>query len=230
MTSFSLTNKRHFNLHPQAALIFKSAKKSFPELKNEITLEICLRYKSGNGSNTLLHFELKNQVINYDLIRALIEHKSDLESLNDSKLNPLHIATKSKSSIAIINLMIEKKSPISNCDKFGNIPLHYATKNENLEVIKLVVEKSSSLNLQNNLKSTPFFSICSPIISLKLIQFCFENGGDVNWIDVRGRNALHHVFQNNHSNQEILEYLIEQKCDQNFLDRSIQSAPCCMSK
>ena len=92
--TFSLTSKKSYHNFSHIRNLFKIMKQYHPKLA-DITISQILK-QTQNEFNSILHLACQNKYISIELIKYLVENKSDLNSLNGSKATPLHFCTQNE--------------------------------------------------------------------------------------------------------------------------------------
>ena len=189
----------------------------------------------GIKGNTPLHMVCGNKNISFEIIKYLVENKSNMNSKNCSDgETPLHIACKNENiSLEIIECLVENKSDLNLSESSfenalhiarknknnlyfkhrgikGNTPLHIACENENIsfEIIEYLVENKSDINLKDTFDYTPLHLACkNKNISSEIIKCLVEKKSDLNSKDTYNKNPLQFASENENISVEIIEYL-----------------------
>lgn len=85
----------------------------------------------------------------------------------------------------------------------GTNPLHYAILEDNIEIVKILVEYGADVNLKNN-NYTPCMS-ATFVGNLEIIKLLVEYGGNCDLITTRGHSAFQLACKRGH--KEIVKYL-----------------------
>ena len=155
--TFSLANKKYYKAFAYLRVIFKMIKHFHQDLLQYLYLPRIIE-ESQKISKPILLFTCENKQISFDIIKYLIESKSELNFNSKYKKSPLHLACKNRNStLEIIKLLVESKSDLNLEDGDNNTPLHFACKNEKIsyEIIQYLVESKSYLNYKNNYSCSP---------------------------------------------------------------------------
>ena len=112
-----------------------------------------------DGKYTPLHYPLACNNNHIDIIKFLVENKSDLNLANDFNSNPLHLACENKSvvSLDIVKYLVENKVELNSKNDDNYTPLHSACENTkiSIEIVKFLIKNKSDLNLKNGKDETP---------------------------------------------------------------------------
>ena len=103
--------------------------------------------KGLNNNITLLKYaKYENKP---ELIIEIVKAGSDINTLNESRENSLHIATQHNNN-NIITTLIELKINLNDKDQNGNTALHYAVILKNKIAAKALIEVGANPNIKNN--------------------------------------------------------------------------------
>jgi ankyrin repeat protein len=114
---------------------------------------------------------------------------------------------------AISYLLREIDIDIQNGE--GDTPLHFATEKENLEILKLLIERGADLNSQNIVGQTALH-LAAGLGNLELAKTLANAGAKVDLRDLSGQSPFHLAAWN--QNFEMVIYLIEKGCDKDAID------------
>ena len=200
---------------------------SFEMVKYFVENKADLNEKHKKKNSTTLHLASNNSEVTPEILRFLIENKSD-PKLVDSELNtPLHYACKNWNiSTERLDVLIrETNLGIFNQKNFS--PFHCACKNSfiNLGMIKFLVEKKCDIFLQNNKGNTPFHLICqNKKVSVDILQFFINQKVDVNHDDLSGNTPFHFYCLNSKISVEGIKYFVENKANIQLLNHENNTA------
>ena len=223
----SLTNKKFYNTFSQMRELFKLIKLYSPQLLTQELPPTSQMIKKLNKQKiSLLNFAFKSQTISTEMIKFLVENKSDLNLTNEHKNTALHLACQNKFiSMETIKILVENKSNMNQFAIYKNTPLHYACESGvPIEIIKYLVENKCDLNLKDYFENTPLLDECyKETISLEKIKLLVENKSDLNLKDEQGNTPLHLACKNQFVSIEILKSFFENKSDLNLKDGNDQN-------
>ena len=156
---FSLTNKKHQLLFSHIPKIFGLIRRGFPNTEKYQQIQFYTNEKIENNYTLLQICLLENKIEN-EMIKYLIDNKSDLNSKTKDKIfvgfysyidyenTPLHLACKNPSvSFETVKYMIDCRYNLGATNYKNRNPLHLACKKINIspQIIKYLVEKKSIL-------------------------------------------------------------------------------------
>eukprot|EP01091_Cochliopodium_minus_P012050 TRINITY_DN3567_c0_g2_i1.p1 TRINITY_DN3567_c0_g2~~TRINITY_DN3567_c0_g2_i1.p1 ORF type:complete len:160 (-),score=27.65 TRINITY_DN3567_c0_g2_i1:125-604(-) len=124
-----------------------------------------------NG-DTSFHLSAKaNKTV--QIFQLLIENSSQLNMTNFKKMSPLHyLCINNQNNIELIDFLVSKidKKFLNLKSKANLTPLQYACINKNLDTIKLLIEKGSSIANDKN----PLYIACDKNRETEIIEFLVE--------------------------------------------------------
>ncbi|OUM65155.1 hypothetical protein PIROE2DRAFT_41972, partial [Piromyces sp. E2] len=128
---------------------------------------------------------------------------NEINRVNDNK----SIESKKKNN-NLIGIDINKK------DKDGNTPLVIACKENNVELIKELVEAGANVNISDdNNSDTPLIIMCERE-NEQMVKYLIEHGAEVNKLNKYGYSALY--ISCIRENEALVKYLIEKGADLNI--------------
>ncbi len=83
-----------------------------------------------------------------DLVSLVLNHKVDLNLVNEVNMSPLMSASTSGSS-AIVRMLLAKGADANTANKMGNTALHMAARNGHAEVVQLLLKHRADPNAQD---------------------------------------------------------------------------------
>ena len=165
---------------------------------------------------TPLHYACESEKMQIEMIKLIVEKKSDLNCFNSFQNSPLiYLSRNNEFTLETFRYLIEKKCDLNLLNNQGDSPLLTACFNPKIspEILKYLVENKSDLNLKNEQQNTCLMNSCkSENISLEIIQFLVENKSDLNCSNRRGFTALHNAVLNKNTSVEIIQFLLNINC------------------
>jgi ankyrin repeat protein len=79
-------------------------------------------------------------------LQKYIDSGTDLNSLDENGMTPLHFAS-DRGAIDIINLLLDNGAQIDSVNDEGQTSLMYAIICEHIEIVKLLLEKNANLKI-----------------------------------------------------------------------------------
>ncbi|MCT4698177.1 ankyrin repeat domain-containing protein [Tenacibaculum haliotis] len=112
---------------------------------------------------------------------------------NNQGKNPIHNLAYGNKDIATFNYFISKGIDINKADVNGNTPLINASRRNSLEVIKLLVSKTTNLNHTNKEGKSALTNSLSN--SSEIVKFLLEKGAKTTIVDAKGNNLNYYLFK-----------------------------------
>lgn len=144
-----------------------------------------------------------------DIMKLLVTHGAQKNTLKP-KINALHEAVYREDKSRVMLLLELDISPNLSTKK-GIRPLHIATCKNNIEIVRLLLEKGAKTHKQTVLdRHTPLFiaSLCGNIEMVKLL---LNAGANINIADIKGSTPLHVASEQGHA--EIVKLLLNAEAD-----------------
>ncbi len=85
--------------------------------------------------------------------------------------------------------LILAESNINNRDKYGRTVLHYAAQHNNLQIVRLLLDKGYDIEAIDNSGETPIFDAIYNLHS-EMVQFLIASGADINKFNKKGMTPL----------------------------------------
>ena len=170
--------------------------------------------KDNRGFTPIMYAVTSNN--NAALIDKWIDAGADLKVTNRQKQSLLHIAcTYGKQDLA--RKLINQGMPYDQPDQYGNTPLFSAAARNQLEIVKLLLEKGANVNIvSKNTKHTLLHSVCQSgaLDSFKLI---IDKAEDVNATNNQGQTAI--MLASYARQPEMVKALLEKGADPNIVSK-----------
>lgn len=145
-----------------------------------------------------------------------------LDSLAASFLATLYIAAIRSNNLNLVRRLLSANIDINAISNVGVAPLHEAASENNMEIVKFLLDNGAVLDLCNEGKITPLRYALDFGQNLDMAKFLLNQGADKNVFDFpnieTGETSLHIAIQNN--NLEVVQFLIEQGINVNVMSKN----------
>ncbi|AET72878.1 hypothetical protein PGAG_00424 [Phaeocystis globosa virus 12T] len=176
---------------------------------------------------TLLHISAENG--NLDITKGLIKlltdkgKKTNISAGDTIQQTPLHIAASKLTDghYEIANLLIKNGANIDAIDNYGETPLFLAVKANNIEMVKLLIEKGAETNIENKTQnSIMHYAAEIPGDNVEVLKYLIRNSSDtaVNSINDKEQTPLHLSAELGNTNAAKL--LVENGADRDAEDNA----------
>ena len=131
--------------------------------------------KSGDGWTSLHGAALNENDNNLAIVQLLLHRGADVNSQDNNGETPLHKAIEFNhdNSLAMVQFLLNQGAIVnSRLQDSGETPLHEATRKENLDIVKLLVQKGAKVNAEADNGKTPLQYAYNDDI----VNFLLENG------------------------------------------------------
>ncbi|WP_333023368.1 ankyrin repeat domain-containing protein [Wolbachia endosymbiont of Pentidionis agamae] len=91
---------------------------------------------------------------NLEAVKLLLELGADVNSMDEDRNNPLHIAA-GAGYMQIVKFFLKVISSINNRNLSGYTPLHFAIQNNHFDITKILIENHADLSIECNNNLTP---------------------------------------------------------------------------
>ncbi|XP_063923969.1 uncharacterized protein LOC135138056 isoform X2 [Zophobas morio] len=176
------------------------------------------------NNNNALHYAIKSGRNNQDIIQLLIDNGIDLNTRNKNGTTALHLACLEGIN-ANVQMLLDSGTLINIMDKDQNNALHYASEsmNNNVHVMKLLIEKGIHVNDQNKYGTTALQIACLEGVyeNAKILLDC---GASINIANNANNNALHFASESKKDNRGVIKLLIEKGIDVNAQNENGKTA------
>lgn len=189
--------------------------------------------------DTLLHLAVYHKNID-NLFELLMQSGMDLDSANQKKQTPLHLAIVSehnKKNYYTTQLIESGRVDVNKITSEGNSPLILAITRCNPSIISLLIEKKAKVNYQDKKSNTALHYAVecfteNPTWYLQIIALLLKAGADMNIKNTSGISALENAFKSD--NQNLLTLFIKYQSHLNTtfmaIEKDNQTALSCLSE
>jgi len=141
----------------------------------------------GEYASTPLHYACREG--NIEIIKLLIENGADVNLKNHySTLYPIFDAitamNNQKKYFLIIQLLIENGADIKKVDSFGNTLLYYAIEQENIPLIKFLIQLGCDINHVSRHDKDSVLHYAYFQKNREIISLLIEHGADVEHLNI----------------------------------------------
>ena len=139
----------------------------------------------------IIHYVIDRGTCN--MIKNLVDHGCDIDSLDDKGSSPLHNAIVSKQTDKVLCLL-KFGASVNLENRHGETALHLAVFQSNLEVTKKLLDMGIDVNIKSKVtKVTPLHLAVNQIVEKnnEIVKLLLENGADLNAGDYLGVTPFH---------------------------------------
>ncbi|XP_063921124.1 uncharacterized protein LOC135135934 [Zophobas morio] len=171
-----------------------------------------------------LHYASKSWDANRNVIKLLIEKDIDVNVQDGNGKTALQLACKS-GVYENANMLLNSGASVNIVDKDKMNALHYASQSwkVNRNVIKLLIEKSIDVNVQDGNEKTALQLACKSGV-YENANMLLNSGASINIVDKNKMNALHYASKSWIINRDVIKLLIEKGIDVNVQDGNGKTA------
>lgn len=176
-----------------------------------ITDNYKLKFNKRNdiGKNAL-HYALKNG--NNPQICEKLINECDVMIRNKYRKYPIHYALEYNKKFPNIIKQIIHKMDNLEVKYNGDLPIHYAAKFQNLEIIKLLIDRGANLESKSQHKQKPIHLICEHNAKDEIIKYMIDvKQVDIESVDTFGFRPLHYICWK--GSIDLIKYMIEKTKD-----------------
>ena len=165
-------------------------------------------------NNFALHFAARNA--DSETIQYLINHNISVNIMNDDNMTPLICSCFAKGNIENVRTLLAHGADINLTDKYNNSALHFAARDADSETIKHLINHNISVNIINNVKTTPLIWACFAKGNIENVRTLLAHGADINMTDKENNSALH--FAARDADSETIKHLINHNISVNIMN------------
>jgi ankyrin repeat protein len=138
--------------------------------------------------DTPLIYAIKN-LLEEDVINLLIKEGSSMKAFDKSKNTALLAALKVGTYPNVLKKIIEL-SDVNMEDTQGKTPSMIALADNNIEIVRLLVQKSSNINAADNVGNTALIYAVKNNVNLEIVKYLVENGADIKSANKYGETPI----------------------------------------
>lgn len=154
-------------------------------------------YLLDKGYNLGLSLHIAASSEKSEIVKYLLEHGVDVDSLNSDNSTPLMSAVemlKRKN----IEILLEYDPDVNAMDNKKRFPLFIASSRGDLDIVKLLIEKGANINQKGTFGLSPLmvavgFSNNHSDKNLPIIKYLIEQGADISIADDNGETVLDYI-------------------------------------
>jgi len=163
----------------------------------------------------------------FDLIKHLVAKNADINVMGTNGITPIHWAV-FYGDIDLARFLIDKGADINIYDKFNGsirgssisgtvlqVAINY--KPENLEMIKLIIEKGAKLNKKDSQGNTELH-LAALKGSVEIVKLLVEHGADVNEMNKYNRTSTYYAAK--HGYRSVADLLIASGANKNSISET----------
>lgn len=146
---------------------------------------------------------------NVELAKQLIEKGADINTEHHSELDFTQSSIKPINAACyygnneIVKVLIENNVDINGKDSYEHTPLYYAVENEQIETVKLLIEKGANVNTPCWYNNNTLLHFAAAHGDYELAKILIEKGANINITNDRGETPLYTAIEEFH----IKEYI-----------------------
>lgn len=190
--------------------------KLFNTFKNQIIKEkINLNKISINYGSILINFicnSKKKMDLDYKLIEIILKFNMDLSI--PYNFPPLNLATKLDKEY-IIDLILNYNVDINSKDINNLIPIYYAVNNNNINILKKLINLKANLNYYDPMNNIPFLFFVIHKKNINILSFILKYKLNFNIYDKKLNLPINFILQYKF-NEKIVKIFLENTNDLNF--------------
>nr|AFI99112.1 ankyrin repeat protein Diego [Clytia hemisphaerica] len=177
----------------------------------------------GINKQTALHMSC--QTGNLECVQLLIQHKADVNMMDQQQHTPLFYACASGHGQIVTKLLQQDdQRNLHQCDLEGRTPLHYSAMVDRREIVNNLLQHGLDPNAQDN-SGCPPLHIAAYGGNVHCMNVLLENNAQVNMQDNSGSTALHLACRS--GNLDAVKLLVSRyRANMNIFDGSEEKLTC----
>lgn len=184
------------------------------KVKDLITLSsLTLRNKDSEG-NGALHYACMNGHV--EVVKALVKEGADIQDLNGSGQNALHLTSKHNNMSVLHYLLGLRNIDLSEEDNEMKTPLHYTAVHGNFKALRAILRLKYNAELEEEILGTAANRGNAVYTRLIIDQL----GLDLMLIDKHNKSVLHHACGRSRLN--IIDYVVTTLCENQLVQLLLQ--------
>ena len=113
-----------------------------------------------------------------DVVMTLLEHKADVNALDDNMMTPLSWASKYQ-QLAVVHALLGRDADPNTRDTYNSTPLHLASVRGRLELVQVLLKHGASVISRDNGNNTPLH-LAYKYGRADIVDILLEYGADAN--------------------------------------------------
>ncbi|XP_069497094.1 B-cell lymphoma 3 protein [Ambystoma mexicanum] len=170
-------------------------------LESQLTSDIAIASKQDEDGDTALHIAVAHG--NFPAIQRLIclflQGQKDLDTFNNLRQTPLHLAVITKQP-EVVRMLVKNQASAMALDRNGQTSIHLACEHSSIPCLQELLDQSQEaidLETRNYEGFTPLHVAVSTS-DPDIVSFLLNHGSDIDAVDIKsGRSPLIHAVENN---------------------------------
>ena len=189
---------------------------------NKETIGISVIDMKDRNMKIPLHYAIEIQ--NMKAIGLLLEYGSNVNTVDKSGYNSLHMAIKSRSSekshaLEICELIIPRIADVNARYNTGESALHMACNLQLVDIVRLLIKYGANVNVQDHSHEITPLHYSIFLNNKELIALLLKNNAEPNAQDIYGNTPLHYCIIEN--NFEVFMMLTQSAATKNIINLNV---------